>query len=61
MIDPIVEEIHKIRKEFAEKFAYDVDAMFEDLRKKQANSKRIIVSFSKDKNTKQDVGGKKVA
>ena len=48
MTDPIVEEIHKIREEYAEKFGYDVDAMFEDLRKKQSQSKHIIVSFSKE-------------
>lgn len=61
MIDPIVEEIHKIRKEFAEKFDYDVDAMFEDLRKKQTQSKRKIVSFAKGKNTRQATDEKKVA
>ena len=61
MIDPIVEEIHKIRKDFAEKFDYDVDAMFEDLRKKQTQSKRKIVSFAKDKNTRQATDEKKVA
>jgi hypothetical protein len=59
MIDPIVEEIHKIRKEFAEKFDYNVDAMFEDLRKKQVESKRKIVSFAKGK--KQNTNEKKVA
>jgi hypothetical protein len=52
MIDPIIEEIHKIRKDFAEKFDYNVDAMFEDLRKKQADSNRKIVSFAKGKNKK---------
>jgi hypothetical protein len=61
MIDPIVEEIHKIRKDFAEKFDYDVDAMFEDLRKKQAKSNRKIVSFAKGKNKNRDADEKKVA
>jgi hypothetical protein len=59
MIDPIVEEIHKIRKEFAEKFDYNVDSMFEDLRKKQTESNRKIVSFTKSK--KQNTNEKKVA
>lgn len=49
MIDPIVEEIHKIREEYAEKFDFDVDAMFEDLREKQSNSDRKIVTLAKDK------------
>ena len=61
MIDPIVEEIHKIRKEFAEKFDYNVDAMFDDLRKKQVESKRKIVSFVKSKNKNRDADEKKVA
>ncbi len=49
MIDPIVDEIHKLRKEFAEKFDYDVDAMFEDLRQKQVQNNHKIVSFAKNK------------
>ena len=61
MIDPIVEEIHKIREEYAAKFDYDVDAMFEDLRQKQSQSNRKIVSFVKKKNEKQDIDERKVA
>ena len=53
MIDPIVEEIHKIRKEYAEKFDFDVDAMFQDLQKKQTESNRKIVSFVKKENQEQ--------
>ena len=34
MTDPIVEEIHKIREEYAAEFDYDIDAMFEDLTKR---------------------------
>jgi hypothetical protein len=60
MIDPIVEEIHKIRKEFAEKFDYNVDAMFEDLRKKQVESKRKIVSFAKSKKKEKMLATKKL-
>jgi hypothetical protein len=61
MFDPIVEEIHKSREEYAAKFNYDVDAMFEDLRRKQSKSSRKIVSFAKDEKTKQDADEKKVA
>ncbi|MCF7837918.1 MAG: hypothetical protein K9N49_04740 [Candidatus Marinimicrobia bacterium] len=39
--DPIVEEIHKLRTEHARRFNYDLDAMFEDLRRKQARRKNV--------------------
>ncbi len=55
MIDPIVKEIHKIREEYAEKFDYDIDAMFKDLCQKQAQSSHKIVSFAKDKETPGDL------
>ena len=61
MIDPIVEEIHKIRQDLAAKFDYDVDAIFEDLRQKQLESNRKIVSFVKDKKEKKSIDEKKVA
>jgi hypothetical protein len=43
--DEIVEEIHRIREEYAKSFNYDLDAIFADLRKKEAESGREIVSF----------------
>ena len=43
--DPIVEEIHRIRDEHAKKFGYDLHAICEDLRKKQAASGRKVVSL----------------
>lgn len=61
MIDPIVEEIHKIREEYAVKFGYDVDAMFEDLREKQSKSNHKIISFAKEKKSSQNSDEKKVA
>ena len=42
--DPIVEEIHRIREEHAKKFNYDLHAICEDIRKKQAQSFRKVVS-----------------
>ena len=42
--DPIVEEIHRIRDEYAKKFNYDLHAICEDLRKKQSTSGRKVVS-----------------
>ncbi|MGM0455380.1 hypothetical protein [Sodalinema sp.] len=34
--DEIVEEIHQIREHYAKSFNYDLNAIFEDLRKKEA-------------------------
>jgi hypothetical protein len=45
--DEIVEEIHQIREAYAKSFNYDLDAIFEDLRKKEAESGREIVSLSR--------------
>lgn len=42
--DEIVEEIHQIREEHAKSFNYDLDAIFADLQKKQAESGREIIS-----------------
>ncbi|MFM8332491.1 MAG: hypothetical protein ACKN9T_12445 [Candidatus Methylumidiphilus sp.] len=36
--DPIIEQIHRIRDEYAQKFDYDLHAICEDLRKKQLDS-----------------------
>jgi hypothetical protein len=45
--DEIVEEIHQIREAYAKSFDYDLDAIFEDLRKKEAESGRAVVSLSR--------------
>ena len=42
--DPIVEEIRKIREEHARKFNYDLHAICEDIRQRQASSGRPVVS-----------------
>ena len=44
--DEIVEEIHRIREEYAKSFNYDLDAIFADLQKKQAESGRKVVRLS---------------
>lgn len=41
--DPIVEEIHRIREEYAASFDFDIDAIFADLKAKQTKSKRKVV------------------
>lgn len=56
MKDEIIEEIHKYREEYAKKFNYDIDLIFEDLQKKQRESGRKYVSFSDKKDeTSEDV------
>lgn len=42
--DPIVEEIRRIRDEHAKRFDYDLHAICEDFRKKQALSGHPVVS-----------------
>ncbi|MCG5059305.1 MAG: hypothetical protein KA714_15305 [Limnoraphis sp. WC205] len=42
--DSVLEEIHKIREEYAQSFNYDLQAICDDLRKKQAESGRKIIS-----------------
>ena len=45
--DEIVEEIHQIRDRYAKSFNYDLNSIFEDLRKKQAESgKEVVTLFS---------------
>ena len=39
--DPIIQEIHTFREEHARKFNYDIHAMFEDIRKKQAKRENL--------------------
>jgi hypothetical protein len=43
--DEILEEIHKIREEHAKAFNYDLQAICDDLRQKQAESGRQIISL----------------
>ena len=42
--DEILEEIHKIREEHAKAFNYDLQSICDDLRRKQAESGRQIIS-----------------
>jgi hypothetical protein len=43
--DPIVEELHKIRRDYAKKFNFDPKAIFDDLKQQEKNSELKIVSF----------------
>lgn len=39
-VDPIVEEVHRIRQEYAARFGYDIAVMFEDARQHQEESRK---------------------
>jgi hypothetical protein len=41
----ILEEIHAYREEYARSFNYDLNAIFDDLRKKQIARKREVVKL----------------
>jgi len=56
--DEIVENIHRIREEYAKSFNYDLDAIFEDLRKKQAQSGREVVNLSRKPDLKTRWSGR---
>lgn len=45
--DPIVDELHKIRKEHAAKFNFDLLAIARDYQKQQKQGGRKVVSFVK--------------
>jgi hypothetical protein len=39
--NPIIDEIHRIREAHAKRFGYDIAAVVEDLRRKQAGRKNL--------------------
>ena len=43
--DEVVEEVRKARDEFAAKFNYDMDAIYREIKKQEAESDREFVSF----------------
>ncbi len=45
MNDPIVDEIRRIRKDYAKRFGYDLKAMAADLREKEETHREQLVSF----------------
>lgn len=48
MKDPIIEELHRIRKEHAAEFNFDLDAIFADLKRFEAAIGRPRVSFQEN-------------
>ena len=43
--DPIVEEVRAIRDSYAKQFDYDIETIYRDLKKQEANSGRAFVSL----------------
>ncbi len=41
--DPIVEEVRKVRDAYAQRFNYDLDAIYRDLKEKERRSGRVVV------------------
>lgn len=47
--DPIVSETRKLRKQYAEKFNFDLELIFQDIRKRQEKLAKKCVSFASRK------------
>ena len=43
--DPVVDEVRKVRDEHAARFGYDLDAIVRDLKRLEAESGRVFVSY----------------
>ena len=41
----IVEEVRKVRDEYAARFNYDLDAIYEDIKKQEMQTERKVVSL----------------
>lgn len=52
--DPIVEEVRRIREAHAAKFNYDLRAIFQDLKAKEASSGRVYVRYEPRKVTVEE-------
>ena len=45
MNDPIVDEVRRVRDEYAARFDYDLDAIFRDIKEQEKKSGRKFVSY----------------
>ena len=43
--DPIVEEVRAIRDAYAKQFDYDIDAIYQDIKKQETNTGRKYISL----------------
>ena len=53
--DEIVEEVRKVRDDYAAKFNYDLDAIYEDIKKQEKQTRRKVVSLPPKKVELPDV------
>ena len=60
MKNPILEEIWKYREEYAAKFNYDMDAIFDDIKKREKKSKFKKVKFEPKQMSKMDLEKKHI-
>ena len=44
--DPILEELHRVRDEYASRFNYDLKAMYRDLKKREGRGEFVVVHRS---------------
>lgn len=44
MNDPIVDEVRRLRDEYASRFNYDLEAIFRDLKEQERQSGRVFVN-----------------
>jgi hypothetical protein len=50
--DPIVEETRKMRDQYASQFNYDMDAIYQDIQRRQVKSNKKLVSLPARKPSK---------
>jgi hypothetical protein len=43
--DPIVEEVRRLRDQYASQLGYDIDRIFQDIQKRQAQTGKKLLSF----------------
>lgn len=43
--DPIVDEVRQVRERYLASFNYDLQALFEDIRRQEAQSDTLLVSY----------------
>ena len=61
MEDPIIEELHKFREEWAAQFYYDIHALVADLRRSQLEENRPVVNLPPKRITEVSVVQKLVS
>jgi hypothetical protein len=52
--DPIVEEVRKIRNDYAAQFNYDLDAIFQDIQARERESGEPVVRLEPRRCSKSD-------